>query len=180
MNKLYKVQDLYTAWLVEALYQSNSLGGIKNIIGIKVIHNGEHLFYSILDDCFFRILSWDSIKDIKKDCGRLFVQIYEYPKLSSEFKMFGRGLHDYVNKDYITKEDLIKIKKNNKWLFGYQSDFSYELLETDSIVDYENSLTIEENIIDTVQEYEEKKRRPITYDNSHIYGSNQVRILNKK
>ena len=56
MNKLYKTLDIYTAWLVEVISQHNSLGGIKNIIGIKVTHNGEHLFYSILDDCFFHIL----------------------------------------------------------------------------------------------------------------------------
>ena len=47
MNKLYKTLDIYAAWLVEVDSQYNSLGGIKNIIGIKVTHNGEPiLFYS--------------------------------------------------------------------------------------------------------------------------------------
>ena len=53
MNKLYKALDIYAAWLVEVDSQYNSLGGIKNVIGIKVTHNKEQLFYSILDDCFF-------------------------------------------------------------------------------------------------------------------------------
>ena len=39
---------------------------------------------------------------------------------------------------------------------------------------------IDENIIDTVLEYEKKEKRPITYDSTHIYGPNKVNKLNKK
>ena len=53
MNKLYKTTDINSAWLIEVDSKNNSLDGIKNIIGIKVTHNKEHLFYSIFDDCFF-------------------------------------------------------------------------------------------------------------------------------
>ena len=83
-------------------------------------------------------------------------------------------LYNYINKDYITKQEIIDIKKNREWLFVYQSDFSYELLKTTTAVDYENPLTIEENIIRTIQEYEEKQKRPITYDNNYIYESKRV------
>ena len=174
--------DICSAGLVDIDFKYNSPSGIKYIIGIKVIHNGEYLFYSILDDCFFRIFPSD-IPDSKiwKDLrGRLFVRIYEYQEPPFEFKTFGMKLHDYINKDYVTKQEIIEIKKNQEWLFGYQSDFSYELLKTDTKVDYENSLTIDENIIDTVLEYEKKERRPITYDSTHIYGPNKVNKLNKK
>ena len=58
----------------------------------------------------------------------------------------------------------MKSKKNKEWLFGYQSDFSYKLLKTDTTVDYENPLMIDENIIDTVQKYVEKEKRPIVYN----------------
>ena len=138
----------------------------------------ENLFYSILDDCFFRIipqtnLTIDTCKDLH---GRLFVQIYEYRKSSYEIKTFGMKLYDYINKDYVTKQEIMEIKKDKDGLFGYQSDFSYELLKTDTTVDYENPLTTDENIIDTVQKYEEKEKRPITY----IYGHNKLKKLNKK
>lgn len=182
MNKLYKALDIYAAWLVEVDSQYNSLGGIKNIIGIKVTHNGEQLFYSILDDCFFHILPQnDPTGDIRKDLHRkLFVQIYEYQKPPYEIKTFGMKLYDYINKDYVTKQEIMEIKKNKDWLFGYQSDLSYESLKTDTTVDYENSLMIDENIIDTVRKYEEKEKRPITYDSTHIYGPNKLKKLNKK
>lgn len=182
MNKLYKTLDIYSAWLIEVDSQYNSFSGIKNIIGIKVIHNGEHLFYSILDDCFFRILSQTDLTiDTCKDFhGRLFVQIDEYQKSTQEIKTFGLKLHDYINKDYVTKQEIMEIKKDQEWLFGYQSDFSYELLKTDTTVDYENPLMIDENIIDTVQKYEEKEKRPITYDSTHIYGPNKLKKLNVK
>ena len=173
MNKLYKTLDIYTAWLVEVNSQHNTLGGIKNIIGIKVTHNGEQLFYSILDDCFFHILPQDySTRDLYR---KLFVKIYEYLKPPFEYKTFGMKLYRYINKDYITKQEIIEIKKNKEWLFGYQSDFSYEALKTDTTVDYENPLTIEENIIDTVQEYEEKLKRPLSYESDHIYGPQNYR-----
>ena len=182
MNKMYKTLDIYAASLVEVNSQDNSLGGIKNIIGIKVTHNGEPLFYSILDDCFFRILPQTNLTiDVCKDLhGRLFVKINESQKSLYGIKTFGMKLHDYINKDHVTKQEIMEIKKDQEWLFGYQSDFSYELLKTDTTVDYENPLMIDENIIDNVKKYEEKEKRPITYDNTHIYGPNKLKKLNKK
>lgn len=179
MNNVYKTMDLYTAWLFEVNSQCNRLDGIKNIMGIKIIHNNEYLFYSILDDCFFRVFPLDnSTSTIGKDFhGRLFVQIYNDQK---PLWNFGTELYNYINKDYITKKEIIEIKKNNKWLFGYQSDFDYKLLKTDTTVDYENPFAIEENTTDTVKIYEEKKKRLITYDNNHIYGPKQIKKLIKK
>ena len=125
------------------------------------------MFFPILPKNYLTI---DICKDLHE---RIFVQIYEHA-----IKTFGMKLYDYISKDYITKQEIIEIKKNKDWLFGYQSDFSYELLDT--TVDYENPLMIEKNIIDTIQKYEEKQKRPITYDSTHIYGPNKVKKLNKK
>ena len=173
MNKQYKTLNLYAAWLVEVDPQLNrNMGGIKNIIGVKTTYNGENLFFSLLDDCFFRVFPQNvSIKDMCKGLQRqLFVQIYEYRKPPYEFKTFGMELYDYTKKDYITKQEIIELKKDEEFLFGYQSDFSYKSLSTDTIVDYENSQTIKENIIDTVEEFEEKRQRPLSYENNCIYG----------
>ena len=182
MNKLYKTLDLYAAWLVEINSQYNSLSGIKNIIGIKVIYNGENLFYSILDDCFFYVFPHNISNENKwkNFNGRIFVQIYEYQKPPFEIKTFGMELYNYIKKDYITKQELIESKKNMDWLFGYQSDFDCESLKMDTLVDYENLLTIEENIIDTIQKYEEKRKTIMFYENTRIYDSSVVKRLNKK
>ena len=174
MNKLYKTLDLYDAWLVEINPRYNSTCGIKNIIGLKVMYNDENLFFSIFDDCFFHILLQNELK-LKNFYKRLFVQIYEYQEPPNELKTFGMNLHDYINEDYITKQEIIEIKKNNEWLFGYHSDFSYELLGTTNKVNYENLLTIEESIIYTVQEYEEKLKRPLSYEIDCVYGPNHYK-----
>lgn len=47
----------------------------------------------------------------------------------------------------------------------------------DTKVDYENYLTIAENIVNSEQDYREKKKRPITYDESHIYGQHKNKTL---
>ena len=171
MNKLYKTLDLYAAWLVEVDSQYH-MGGIKNIIGLKVANKGENLFFSILDDCFFRILPQNDFdQDILENFyERLFVQVYEYHKPPYELKTFGMELYHYIHQDYITKQEIIEIKKNQAWLFGYQSDFCFPSLNTTVTVDYENPFTIEENIIDTVDEYEEKRKRPLSYESDCIYG----------
>ena len=31
-----------------------------------------------------------------------------------EFKTFGMELHDYINKDYVTKQEIIEIKKRSR------------------------------------------------------------------
>ncbi len=59
---------------------------------------------------FFRILP-QNIGSYKDIYGRLFVKIYEYQKKPYEFKTFGMELHDYINKDYVTKQEIIEIKK---------------------------------------------------------------------
>ena len=170
MNKLYRTLDLYAAWLVEVTPESR--GGIKNIIGLKVQHKGENLFYSLLDDCFFRVFPSNDIYkyEHKGTQGCLLVEIYEYQAPPYELKTFGMELYNYIKKDYITKQELIEIKKDKDWLFGYQSDFSYKLLKTDTNVDYEDSLLIDDYIIDTVEEYEEKIKRPLSYEDDCIYG----------
>jgi len=178
MNKLYKTLDLYAAWLIE-VGSYNSLAGIKNIIGVKVTHNGECLFYSILDNCFFRILPQND--PTKNTCEnrqeRLFVEIYEYQKPPYELKTLGMDLYRKIKKDSITKKEIIEYKK---LLTGYFSDLDCDSLQLETNVDFEDSHTIEENIIDTVQEYEEKLGRPITYDRGHIYGPSKVKTSNNK
>ncbi len=162
MNKVYKTLDLYAAWLVE-VHTHNSYTGIKNIIGLKVEHNSEDLFYSILDDCFFRILPKnDPSKNIWQNLQkRLFVEIYEY--LPPYLKTFGMETYERLKMPYLTKEDLINNK--DKLTFGYFSDFDYENLKTSTLVDYECIETIDEYIIDTRDDYEEKLHRLIDYDN---------------
>ena len=174
MNKLYKTLDIYAAWLLE-IDTGGSKNGIKNIIGIKVTHNGEDLFYSILDDCFFRLLPPnDPTRDMWQELyGYLFVEIYEY--IEYYVKTFGMNLYNYIKKDYITKDEIIEIEKSGKWSDGYQSDFIYDSLNPFNKIDYENPKTVDENIIDTVQEYEKKLKRPISYEDDCIYGPEHYR-----
>ena len=53
---------------------------------------------------------------------------------------------------------------------GYYRDFDYDKIKNDNKVDYQNQLTIEDNIIDTELEYEEKLERPII----HTYGMRKI------
>ena len=77
MNKYYPTKELVAGWLTEA-GTDRRLGGIKNIIGLVVKHNDEEFFYSILDDCFFKILPSKQERISKNDIytNKLFVEVY--------------------------------------------------------------------------------------------------------
>lgn len=174
MNRIYKTSDLYSANLL-SIDSYNSYGGIKNIIGIKVEYKEENLFYSILDDCFFRIFPQYDFENGWRDFeGRLFVNIFEYQEQPMEFKTIGMDLQKKIQKESITKPELIASKK---LLRGYFSDLDYDLPESEIDIDFKNVKAVEENVINTVQQYEERLERPITYDSDHIYGPNRKKSL---
>lgn len=173
MNKYYPTQQIKSAWLAEVC-PDRTIGGIKNIIGIIVKHNNQNLFYSILDDCFFRI--FPSCKEIannrEKYSNKVFAEIYD------DRIPIGIEIELYIKKpekDFITKEEIIANKKMIL-RFGYYSDLDYEP-EINTNIDYENPFTIEENIINSEAEYRKKLRKPITYDEDHIYGPVKKRKL---
>lgn len=170
MNKKYHTLSIIGANLSK-IQSDTSRAGYKNIIGIVVKHNEEELFYSILDDCFFRILpSFNNNYKQYSDC--IFVEVYNYIEPPFEFKTVGMYLYDELKKEYITKEEIIN---NYKCIMGYYSDFDYDKIKNDNKVNYLNKLTIEDNIIDTELEYEEKLKRPII----HTYGMRKI-SSNKK
>lgn len=167
MNKYYPTKKINCAWLVE-VDSDRSMGGIKNVIGIIVEHNNERLFYSILDDCFFKVLH---SREERLDFNRVFVEIYNDDNLC--IQSVGIQLHERLKTDFLTKEEIVV---NKKFIRGYFSDFDYEI-NLDSKVDFENASTIDENVIDSVSDYEAKLGRPITYDESHIYGPHKKKTL---
>lgn len=172
MNKYYPTKKINSAWLVET-DSYRSMGGIKNIIGIIVEHNNERLFYSILDDCFFRVLPSreEGLDNSSKYYNRVFVEIYADG--NSHMSPVGVELYEKLKADFLTKEEIIA---NKKFIRGYFSDFDYEI-NIDTKVDFENASTIDENIIDSVSDYKEKLGRPITYDEGHIYGPVKKKTL---
>lgn len=162
MNKKYPTRNIVDGNLQE-MFGNKGRCGIKNVIGLIVYFNNETLFYSILDDCFFRILpKFNPEKDNYKDLvGQLFIEPYKYQAPPYELKTFGMKLYDYLKKDFVTKEEIIKNKE--KLLWGYYSDFDYEFLKTKTDVDYEDESAINDYIIETELEYEQKLDRPIAY-----------------
>ena len=172
MNKYYPTKKINSAWLVET-DSYRSMGGIKNIIGIIVEHNNERLFYSILDDCFFRVLPSreEGLNNSRKYYNRVFVEIYADGNL--HMSHVGVELYEKLKADFLTKEEIIA---NKKLIRGYFSDFDYEI-NIDTKVDFENASTIDENIIDSVSDYKEKLGRPITYYEGHIYGPVKKKTL---
>lgn len=173
MNKYYPTQQINSAWLME-IKSDRTMGGIKNIIGIVIKHKNETLFYSILDDCFFRVLppKEELASIMQKYTDRIYVEIYDDSNNHYMFPTW-KKLYEALKKDFFTKEEIIA---NQHFLPGYYSDFDYEL-DMDTKVDYENLSTIDENIINSESEYREKMRKPITYDEDHIYGPRKTRIL---
>ena len=167
MNKYYPTKKINSAWLVET-DSDRSIGGIKNVIGIIVEHNNERLFYSILDDCFFKVLPSG---EERFDFNRVFVEIYTDNNL--RMQSVGIQLYEILNTDFLTKEEIVA---NKEFIRGYFSDFDYEI-NLDTKVDFENASTIDENVIDSVSDYEAKLERPITYDESHIYGPYKKKTL---
>lgn len=172
MNKYYPTKKIDSAWLVE-IDSYRSMVGIKNIIGIVVEHNSERLFYSILDDCFFKILPSreERLDNSNKYTNRVFVEIYADG--NSYMTPLGIQLYERLKTDFLTKEEIIA---NKKLIMGYFSDFDYEI-NIDTKVDFENASTIAENVIDSVSDYKAKLVRPITYDESHIYGPVKKKTL---
>lgn len=159
MNKLYPVKKLYSANL-QKVCSDNSREGLKNIIGLIISYNGEEYFYSILDDCIFKLLpKLDEISNnYEKYSNKLFVDVYA--RNTSYMKSFGIELYDRLQTDFITKKQLIKSKSI---LIGYFSDLDYDDLKTDTNLDYENITIITDYLIETELEYEQKLDRPIMY-----------------
>ena len=159
MNKLYPLKQLYSANL-QKICSGNSRCGLKNVIGLIIFFNGEEYFYSIFDDCFFRLLpTQDEItNNLKKYVNKLFVDVYD--RNTSYMKSFGIELYERLQTDVITK---LQILENKSVLRGYFSDLDYDALKTDTDVDYENASMIFDNIIETELEYEQKLDRPIMY-----------------
>lgn len=173
MNKLYPVKQIYSAHLQEVC-PNNSRSGIKNIIGLIVVFNEEELFYSIFDDCFFRLLpSQEELTNNREQySNRIFVDIYG--RNTSCTKSLGEELYERLQIEYISKND---IRKNRKILFGYFSDLDYDLLKTETDVDYEDNLIIKDFIIDTELEYEQKLDRPIMYTDGTRTPSATKRLI---
>lgn len=105
---------------------------MKPGLGIVVQYNNERLFYSILDDCFFRILSSseEHVNDLDKYANRIFTRIYADG--NSHIMPIGIELHKRLKTDFLTKEEIIT---NKKLITGYYSDFNYKL-SIDTNVDY--------------------------------------------
>lgn len=143
MNKLYPVKQLYSANLQD-ICTGNSRTGIKNVIGLTIFFNGEEYFYSIFDDCYFRLLpTQDEItNNPEKYVNKLFVDVYA--RNTSYMKSFGIDLYERLQIDVITK---LEILENKSVLRGYFSDLDYNALKTDTDVDYENPSMIFDNII---------------------------------
>ena len=167
MNKYYPTKKINSAWLVET-DSYRTMGGIKNVIGVIVEHNSERLFYSILDDCFFKVLPSreERFDNLNKYSNKVFVEIYRMSPVGIQF-------FERLKKYFLTKEEIIA---NKRFISGYFSDFDYEI-NLDTKLDFENVSTIDENIIDSVSDYEAKLERPITYDECHIYGPHKKKTL---
>lgn len=168
MNKYYQTKNIYSAGLLEIQNEAIHICGIKNVMGVIVYHNNEELFYSILDDCFFRILPSreDLIANWKQYNKSLFVELYDRDYTS--IKTLGTKLYEKLSKDSLTKEEIIA-NKEIVFLSGYFSDLDHEL-KTTTDVNYEDSSTISENIIVSEPHYRKKLGRTITYDPGHIYS----------
>lgn len=170
MNKYYPTKELVAGWLTEA-GTDRRLGGIKNIIGLVVKHNDEEFFYSILDDCFFKILPSKQERISNNDIytNKLFVEVYGI------LQSVGEVFYKKIKTDFITKDEIIKYRS---LIVGYYSDFDYiDKLEIDTKVDYEDNLAFDRYIISSEPEYREKQGRPITYDEKCIYGPVKNRKL---
>lgn len=178
MNKYYPIKEVKSAWLME-IYSDRSICGIKNILGITVTYHSENLFYSILDDCFFRILPFstfppydaqEQIDFYLKHPNQVFVEIY---KNNDSISPVWLGLYDKFKKDFLTKEELIA---SSDIIPGYYSDFDY-ILETETGLDYKDESVMSENIVCSEVEYLQKKGRPIAYDSIPVYESKGIQKI---
>ena len=168
MNKYYPTKELVGGWLIEA-NTARTLGGIKNIIGIIVRYNDKELFYSIFDDCFFRLLPSKEELIYNDDIysNQLFVEVYTASP-SGWYLTIGDNLYKKINAEFLTKEDIIKYKL---FISGHYADLDFvDKLETDTKVDYENPSEFDNFIIRTEPEYRAKQGRLITFEENCIYG----------
>lgn len=85
----------------------NIIIGIKNIIGIVVEYNNENLFYSILDDCFFKIVSFnEKLADNKgKYLNKIFDEVYDGD--SQYMTPIWKDLYEKTKKEFLTKKEKI-------------------------------------------------------------------------
>lgn len=168
MNKYYPTKELVGGWLIEA-NTARTLGGIKNIIGIIVRYNDKELFYSIFDDCFFRLLpsKEELIYNNEIYSNQLFVEVYTaIPDFG--YLTIGDNLYKKTNTDFLTKDDIIKYKS---FISGHYADLDYvDKLGTDTKVDYENPSEFDNFIIRTEPEYRAKQGRFITFEEDCISG----------
>ena len=168
MNKYYSTKELVGGWLTEVTTE-RTLGGIKNIIGIIVRHNGTELFYSILDDCFFRLLpsKEELIHNDDIYSNQLFVEVYI--AIPDFCLTLGDKLYKQISTEFITKNDIIKYRS---LISGHYADLDYvDKLDLDTKVDYEDDSEFDKHIISSEPEYREKQGRIITYEEACIYGS---------
>ena len=173
MNKHYPTKELVGGWLVEAT-TGRTLGGIKNIIGITVRHNDTELFYSILDDCFFRLLPSKEERTYNDEIysNRLFVEVYTaIPDFG--YLTLGNSLYKKINKEFITKEDIIKY---GSIISGHYADLDYvDKLDLDTKVDYEDGSQRDKHIINSEPEKKKKIGRLITFEENCVYGHEPVK-----
>lgn len=178
MNKLYPTKEIYSGWLYSLSYtdEIESICGNKNIFGMCVVHKGRKLFYSILDDCFFEIKSYRSNFSHEMYVQRyLFVELYDrIPNYEPE--ILGEKIFNQIDKEFVTKDELIELKEK---LYGYFSDLDYDDIKRTTDVDYKDFSSIENNIIKTEYEYEQKFNRPIIYTDGIYEPSNKKRLIKK-
>ena len=163
MNKCFPTKELCLASLDDFVPGSVFIG-VKNIIGIVVPRDNGYLFYSILDDCFFRT-----------------IEEYDYNNWPTGLRAKpinkpGVKLYEKFQKDFLTKEEIVR---ECHLTFGYCSDIEYGNYEDETLIDYEDQSMIDENIIDTVDEYVAKKEKPITASPGHIYGPGSAKPRQK-
>ena len=167
MDKYYNTKEIRSGWLFDVSVNGRSYGGIKNVIGIIVNHNNEKLFYSIFDDCYFRIAEIHKSIDHLLNCdNEIFVNVYD----ANAMMPVGLSLYEKIRKDKITKEELVGYKD---YITGYYSDLDYNNIN--NVTDNENRDLIDEYTITTIEEYMEKLNRFITYNQSHINGPRMMK-----
>lgn len=180
MNKIYDVKKIEHAWLYETR-NDKSISGVKNIIGIRIKYNGRDLFYSIIDDCFFRVLSEEEREILRHSSdslllkmydlvfdNELFVEPYSYKKIfetDSELSPYGDQLLDNFGKTQITKDDIID---NPNILIDHFSDLEFpNRLVRETFVDFENFNDCMPHLITTEEAYVLKRKRPIAFERNN-------------
>ena len=85
-----------------------------------------------------------------------------------QHQTLGEGLYKTINKETITKEDIIKY---HSIISGHYADLDYvDKLIIDTMVDYEDDTQFGKYIISSEPEYRQKLGRLITFEETCIYG----------